>query len=436
MAYLCTVKNEKLVLYLITFMWFCAIVDFLLMLPLGTAFMRLYKITPQQYSILIAAFSIAGFFSSFTASFYVDRFDRKTVYLFAFGMFALGTMLCSFAYTFELMLFARFFTGLFGGLLGGVSTAIISDIVPYERRGKAMGILNLGFGVASILGIPFSLLIYKHFDIFWPFRLVGILSFIILIPAYYILPNLKGHITSDDKSNFWELITSLASLLLYFLVFNFSKEIRNKLKQNITNNNVKEVIVIFRNRNLQKALLFAFLLVLGHFMFISFINPYLIDNLGFREEDTMWMYIVGGISVTLTSPRMGKFIDTLGKLKSFRILILLSFIPILVISHLQHATIMLALFICAFMFIFNSGRMIAAMTLITGAPTDEQRGKFLVIRSSFIELSEGAAAIIGGMILTQDPVTNRLSNFNIVGYVAVAIGIVCIYLAQRIEINE
>ena len=96
------------------------------------------------------------------------------------------------------MLFSRFFTGLFGGLLGGVSTAIISDIVPYERRGKAMGILNLGFGVASIVGIPFSIFIYKHSDIFWPFRLVGILSFITLIPAYYILPSLTGHINKKS----------------------------------------------------------------------------------------------------------------------------------------------------------------------------------------------------------------------------------------------
>ncbi|MBP6659624.1 MAG: MFS transporter, partial [Chitinophagales bacterium] len=383
-------KNEKLILYLITFMWFCAIVDFLLMLPLGTAFMKLYKITPRQYSLLIAAFSLAGFLSSFTASMYVDKLDRKVVFIGAFGMFAVGTTLCSFATTFELMLFSRFFTGLFGGLLGGVSTAIISDIVPYERRGKAMGILNLGFGVASIVGIPFSIFIYKHSDIFWPFRLVGILSFITLIPAYYILPSLTGHINKETKT--------------------FS-----------------EITEILKNRNLQKALLFAFLLVLGHFMFISFINPYLIDNLGFKEEDTMWMYIVGGISVSLTSPRMGKFIDTLGKLKSFRILILFSFIPILVISHLQSASIMLALFICAFMFIFNSGRMIAAMTLITGAPTEEQRGKFLVIRSSFIELSEGAAALIGGMILSQDAVTHRLSNYNVVGYVAVGIGIICIY---------
>lgn len=96
---------------------------------------------------------------------------------------------------------------------------------------------------------------------------------------------------------------------------------------------------------------------------------------------------------------------------------------------------MMALLICAFMFIFNSGRMIAAQTLITGAPTEEQRGKFLVIRSSLIEMSEGLSALIGGLILTKDEVTGHLNNYHYIAYIAVLIGIFCIYLASRIEVN-
>ncbi len=399
MAYLRCVKNEKFILYLLTFIWFCAIVDFLLMLPLGTEMMKIYHIQPKAYSLLIFAFSLSGGISSFLAAFYIDRYDRKTVLLIAFFFFAIGSILCSFAYTYHLMLFSRFFTGIFGGLLGGVSTAFVSDMVPYERRGKAMGILNMGFGLASIVGIPFAIFICEHLDVFWPFRMVGILSLLTLIPAYYYLPQMRGHIITQDVS-----------------IFN-------------------EVIGILNNKNLQRALAFAFFLVLGHFMFISFINPYLVGNLGFKLEDTKWMYIVGGISVSLTSPGIGKFIDTLGKLKSFRILILLSFIPILVIAHIHQASIMMALFICAFMFIFNSGRMIAAMTLITGAVSEEQRGKFLVIRSSLIEMSEGLSALIGGLILTKDEVTGHLSNYNYIAYIAVLIGMFCIYLASRIEIN-
>jgi MFS transporter, DHA1 family, inner membrane transport protein len=392
-------KNERFILYLITFIWFCAIVDFLLMLPLGTELMDLYHIQPHEYSLLIFAFSLSGGISAFSAAFYVDQFDRKTVLLIAFFFFAIGSILCSYAETYHMMLLARFFTGIFGGLLGGVSTAFISDMVPYERRGKAMGILNIGFGMASIIGIPFSIFICEHLNVFWPFRIVGLLSLATLIPAYIYLPSMKDHISTSSFS-------------------------------------VKEVTDVLKNKNLQNALLFAFFLVLGHFMFISFINPYLVGNLGFKLEDTKWMYIVGGLSVTFTSPRIGKFIDTLGKLKSFRILIILSFIPILVISHMEESSIMLALFICAFMFIFNSGRMIAAMTLITGAAKEEERGKFLVIRSALIELSEGFSALIGGMILTKDAATGKLGNYHIIGYIAVAIGLLCIYLAQRIEVKS
>lgn len=426
-------KNEKLILYLITFIWFCAIVDFLLMLPLGTELMNLYHIQPKAYSLLIFAFSLSGALSAFAAAFYVDRYDRKTVLLSAFFFFAIGSILCSFATTFHLMLFTRFLTGIFGGLLGGVSTAFVSDMVPYERRGNAMGILNLGFGMASIVGIPFAIFICEHFDVFMPFRMVGILSLLTLIPAYIYLPKMRGHIT-EEKNSIKEVFLALFSMLIYYPTINLFPSTKPALKNNISK--IAEVLKILKNRNLQNALLFGFFLVLGHFMFISFINPYLVGNLGFKLEDTKWMYIVGGLSVSLTSPRLGKLIDTFGKLKSFRILILLSFVPILVISHLKEASIMMALFICAFMFIFNSGRMVAAQTLITGAATEEERGKFLVIRSALIELSEGFSAIIGGLILTKDEITGHLYHYNYIGYIAVLIGILCIYLAERIEIKS
>ena len=74
-------KNEKFILYLLTFIWFCAIVDFLLMLPLGTELMHLYHIQPREYSMLIFAFSLSGGISAFMAAFYIDSYDRKTVLL-------------------------------------------------------------------------------------------------------------------------------------------------------------------------------------------------------------------------------------------------------------------------------------------------------------------------------------------------------------------
>ncbi|QQR97471.1 MAG: MFS transporter [Sphingobacteriales bacterium] len=171
-------------------------------------------------------------------------------------------------------------------------------------------------------------------------------------------------------------------------------------------------------------------------MFISFVNPYLTENLKFTKNDTTLMYVVGGLCVALSSSYVGMQIDKIGKYKSFVILIILSFIPILAIAHLQRGSLVLSLVLCAMLFVFSSGRMMAAMTLLTGAPTEQQRSKFLAIRSAIIEFSEGIAVSIGGLILSKNQVDGTIENYSILSYITVVVGILCIFLAKRVKIRE
>lgn len=393
-------KNEKQIIFTLTFMWFCSVVDFMILMPFGSEFMELYQIQPNKFSMLIAAYSISAGTSAFLATFYIDKYDRKKILLWAFFSFAIGSILCSFAHTFELMLFSRFFTGTFGGLLGCTTVAIISDIVPYHRRGKAMGSLNTAFGLASIIGIPLGLFISKYTDEFMPFRIIGILALVVFVIAYRIIPPLNQYIRDSSSLS------------------------------------LQDVVDLFLDKNLRNAFLFVFFLVLGHFMYFSFINPYLQDNLGFEKDETTLMYLIGGISVTITSLSIGKYIDQYGKLKSFIFLLSCSFIPVLVLAHTSNVNLLYILFFCTLLFVFSSGRMIAAMTLLTGAPTEAQRSKFLAIRSAIIEFSEGIAATLGGLILTKNPVNGHLENYGKLSYITVIIGLICIWIVRKIQVNE
>lgn len=381
-------------------MWFCAVIDFMIMMPFGAEFMNVYQIQPNRFSLLISAYSISAGTSAFLAILYIDKYDRKKILLSAFFCFALGSIFCSYAASFNMMLVARFVTGAFGGILGCVTIAIISDLVPFHRRGKAMGTLNMAFGLASIIGIPLGLVISKYSDIFFPFRIIGIVAFIALSIAYKIIPPLDMYIRQESSIKL--------------------RDIKDLLADN----------------NIQKALMLVFFLIVGHFMYISFVNPFLTENLNFSKDDTTLMYIVGGICVVITSTILGKKIDEYGKYKSFVYLIILSFIPILVIAHLQKSSVAVSLLLCSMLFVFSSGRMIAAMTLLTGAPTAEQRAKFLAIRSAIIEFSEGIAVSIGGMILTKNKINGNIENYPILSYIAVLVGILCIFLAKKIVLNE
>jgi predicted MFS family arabinose efflux permease len=60
---------------------FTHIVDFMIMMPLGPQFMRLFAIGPQPFSMLVSAYTFAAATSGFVAAFWIDRFDHKRALL-------------------------------------------------------------------------------------------------------------------------------------------------------------------------------------------------------------------------------------------------------------------------------------------------------------------------------------------------------------------
>src|SRR5260221_10203304 len=71
--------------------------------------------------------------------------------------FAIGTLLCALAPTYETLVFARALAGFFGGIVGGISLAMVGDLVPDSRQASAVGTLISAFSVAQVAGIPLGL---------------------------------------------------------------------------------------------------------------------------------------------------------------------------------------------------------------------------------------------------------------------------------------
>ncbi len=146
-------SKEKIVLLLLAALNFTHILDFMIMMPLGNYLMPYFQISPQQFSMLVASYTFSAGISGFFAAFFVDNFDRKRVLLFGYIGFLLGTLCCALAPTFTFLLMARIVAGIFGGLIGAQVLAIVADLIPYERRGMAMGIIMAAFSVASVFGV-------------------------------------------------------------------------------------------------------------------------------------------------------------------------------------------------------------------------------------------------------------------------------------------
>lgn len=84
-----------------------------------------------------------------------DIIGRKPVYVLAIGLFGLGSLGCGLAQDFSslgLLLASRAIQAIGGGGMLPVATAAVGTIVPPPKRGMALGLVGMVYGVASVFG--------------------------------------------------------------------------------------------------------------------------------------------------------------------------------------------------------------------------------------------------------------------------------------------
>lgn len=82
-----------------------------------------------------------------------DMFGRVRMYQLGFVVFTAGSLLCGLAASGPQLIAFRVLQGVGGALLTANSGAIVADNVPRARRGRAYGIIGIGWSIGAVLGI-------------------------------------------------------------------------------------------------------------------------------------------------------------------------------------------------------------------------------------------------------------------------------------------
>jgi MFS transporter, DHA1 family, inner membrane transport protein len=377
---------------------FTHILDFMIMMPLGNILMPQWNLNSSQFSIIVSSYSLAAFVSSFAAIFFADKFDRKQLLMVAYFGFLTGTLGCAFATNGTTMILARAVTGVFGGLISAQVLSIIADIIPYERRGRAMGMLMGGFALASVVGVPFGLYLANQFNWYFPFWVVagvGILLFPLLLRY---VPSVRGHMANPIS-----------------------------LKGRI-----ESFVLIFSDRTQMTALAFSFILIMGHFLIIPLFNPYMVYNVGVPQADTPLIYLFGGISSLITAQLVGKLSDKYGKRQVFVIAAAASLILILMLTNMPHVPVYVVLIIFSVWFSAATGRTVPGQAMTTQAVSAKTRGSFMSLNSCMQSLGTGFAGLISGWLTFSDA-NFAIHHYDYLGYLSVVLIMLCIALAIRLD---
>ncbi len=395
-------KQERIILLLLSAINFTHIMDFMIMMPLANFLLPYFGISAKQFSVLVASYTLSAGIIGFIAAFFVDRFDRKKVLLTGYMGFIVGTICCGIAPTFELLLGSRIFAGAFGGLIGAQVLSIVADIFPYERRGVAMGSIMAAFSFASVIGVPFGLYLANHISWHAPFILIGVLGMLIILLVMRYLPAMTGHIRAPQKG------VSRGRQIVQVIV-------------NIVSDKVQ-----------LNALLLVGSLMLGHFMIVPFLMPYMEFNVGFTKNQTPLIYLVGGALTFFSSPLIGRYSDKYGKMRVFRFFVLASVVPIFLITNMPSIPFYFVLVVTGIWFVLSTGRSIPAQAMISNVVPPAQRGSFMSFNSSVQQLFTGAAALISGWVVYVDA-DGRIHNYQWIGYLSVAIVLSCLFTATLLN---
>jgi predicted MFS family arabinose efflux permease len=390
-------KRERIILAILAGLNFTHILDFMIMMPLGNYLMPAFGISTEMFSFLVSAYSLTAFVSGIAAAMVIDRFDRKKVLVISYIGFLLGTAACGFANGYWLLFASRVMAGLFGGIIGAQVLAIVSDLFSYERRGRAMGAVMSAFAVASIAGVPISLSLTNSFDDNWhmPFLLIAGVGLLLTPLLIRWLPSMKGHVRPAGQRR--QVLLAPFSML-------GTAAARN-------------------------ALIFSCVLMMGHFLIIPFINPFLEFNLGFSRDLTPLIYAVGGIASLVAALYLGYISDKKGKLPVFSFSVFFSLFMVLLITKMPVLPFYIVLIFFAFWFVFATGRAVTAQALISEVVPSEQRGSFMSFNGSVQQLGSGIASVAAGLIVYKDK-TGRIQHFDWLGYASIVVLVISLLMGR------
>ena len=110
-----------------------------------------------------------------------DLYGRKRVFFIGTGIFLIGTTLCGFARSTEMLILLRGLQGLGSGAIQPIAATIVGDIYTPAERAKVQGAISSVFGVAAVIGPALGAFLVEHVHwsvVFWVNLPIGAISIV------------------------------------------------------------------------------------------------------------------------------------------------------------------------------------------------------------------------------------------------------------------
>ncbi|GAK03804.1 multidrug and toxin extrusion MATE family efflux pump YdhE/NorM [Geomicrobium sp. JCM 19037] len=323
-----SIMNTRSMVAILLAAAFMAILNQTLLTTALPHIMRDYGITADMGQWVNSAFMLVNGVMIPITAFLIEKYTTRRLFFVAMGLFAVGTLVCAIAPTFEVLIAGRVIQAGGAGIMMPLMQTVLLLIFPVEKRGSAMGMVGLVIAFAPAIGPTLSgwlVGIYHWSILFWiilPLALITIAAAAMRLENVSILKNPKLDITSIILSSFgfggilygfssagtagWASATFLIPVVIGVVTLTLFILRQLKLPQPVLEFRVFRYPV------------FLLTTIIGMIVFMSMIGSqtilpvYMQDMHEFTAFETGLMLLPGAILMGIMSPITGRIFDRIG----------------------------------------------------------------------------------------------------------------------------
>jgi EmrB/QacA subfamily drug resistance transporter len=258
-----------------------------------------------------------------------DLLGHKRIYVTGFACFVIGSLLCGFSQSVGQLIFFRAIQAVGASMLNATARAIVTVIVPPEKRGRALGVTSMAFHVGFITGPTLGGFLIDAVDWRWIFFINIPIGLAGAYLAQRVLPENRrraGALQIDfpgagllliANGSFLYAMNQLPQwgmrhpLFLSLLAFSLVSAALFIWAEKRSQEPILS-LSLFKNRLFSTGIVSLFFITATQSA-IHFLLPFYLQNIrGFSPTQMGWILIVNSVIIVLVAPVAGWMSDRFG----------------------------------------------------------------------------------------------------------------------------
>ena len=305
----------------------------------------------------VVAYHIAAAIAALVVGPLSDASGRRRFLIAAGGVFGIGSLLVVGAPSFEVFVGARVVTGAAAGIISALVVAAIADVVPYERRGRAMVWVAVAYFAAPILGVPVAAWI-------------------------------------EDRGGWrtnYVVFAAVSAIVTVAVAIWFDEPERHRRAVR----NPRAYLRFLKMRSTAAGAFSAFFVTGGLTGFLLFLGPYLQSRFGLSLKSVSLVFSVVGVASLVGTLSGGWLSDRVGKLRVALAGSAALALFLIVVPETGGALLYLTLGLVG---LSLAARVAPLQSLVTQLVSAQERGAYIALRNTLSQGGSATAVALGSVL--------------------------------------